>query len=272
MAVSGAGLSYAIGALSPFKGRNYIRPDEIWRAAGVPVAALGRAQLPYRDLSDAEVSYIVDVFNNGVAALSKVAPSIASDIRGQLTIALAFAGVAKAYLAEKNYTFPSVPGHLGVNWLFPQAVNYKVDTVTAATGYSPNSWDIPITAGTKAYILGSETAWYKTSSVVDKRHCILIFHNGLVEVGTTPSVEQFRLISESKGDYGIYTINPLVELPVEPNKAVYQYPTPLGALFIEYQTGVKWYFMPRRTGTTTLKLIGLVFYEHDFASDTKWVA
>jgi hypothetical protein len=272
LAVSEVDLSYAISALAPFKGRNYVRPDEIRKATGVTVAALGRAQLPYRDLSDAEIAYITEVFGNGVSALSKVAPSIASDIKRQLALALAFAGVAKAYLAEKNYTFPSVPGHLGVNWLFPQTVNYKVDTVTAVTNYSANSWDIPITAGTKAYILGSDTAWYKTSSVVDKRHCILIFHNGLVEVGTTPSVEQFRLISESKGDYGIYTVAPLVELPVEPNKVVYQYPTPLGALFVEYQTGVRWYFMPRRTGTMTLKLLGLVFYEHDFASDTKWVA
>jgi len=265
-------ITEAVRALAQFRGRNYVRPEEAYRAIRVPVAALGRAQFPYRELSDAEAAAVIDVFNHGIEVLSRVAPSIAATIRPQLGLALMFAGVAKAYLGNKNYTFPSVPGHLGVNWLFPQAVNYKVDTTTPPTSYSPNSWDIPITAGTKAYILGSDTAWYKTSSVTDKRHCILIFHNGLVEVGTTPSVEQFRLISESKGDYGIYTVAPLVELPVEPNKVVYQYPTPLGALFVEYQTGVRWYFMPRRTGTTTLKLLGLVFYEHDFASDVKWVA
>jgi hypothetical protein len=271
VALSSTEIAEALSVLNQFKGRNYVRPDEIGRVTKVPVAALGRAQLPYKELSDAEVAAVTDVFNYGVAVLSRVAPSIAATIRGQLTLALLFAGVAKAYLGMKNFTFPSVPGHLGVNLLFPQVVNYKVDTATAPTSYSPNSWDIPLTAGTRAYILGSDTAWYKTSSIVDKRHCILIFHNGLVEVGTTPSVEQFRLISESKGDYGIYTVNPLVDLQVEPNKAVYQYPTPLGALFIEYQTGVRWYFMPRRTGTATMKLLGLVFYEHDFAPDVRWV-
>jgi hypothetical protein len=272
MEIGTAEIAEALATLNQFRGRNYIRPDEIGRVARVPVAALGRAQFPYKELSDAEIAAVTDVFNYGVAVLSRVAPSVAATIRHQLTLALLFAGVAKAYLGMKNFTFPSVPGHLGVNWLFPQTVNYKVDAATAPTNYSPNSWDIPITAGTRAYIFGSDTAWYKTSSVTDKRHCVLVFHNGLVEIGSTPSAEQFRLLSESKGDYGIYTVAPLVDLPVEPNKAVYQYPTPLGALFIEYQTGVKWYFMPRRTGTATIRLLGLVFYEHDFAPDVRWVA
>jgi hypothetical protein len=32
-----------------------------------------------------------------------------------------------------------------------------------------------------------------------------------------------------------------------------------------------WGFMPRQSGTATVKLLGMVFYEHDFAASLKWV-
>jgi hypothetical protein len=30
--------------------------------------------------------------------------------------------------------------------------------------------------------------------------------------------------------------------------------------------------MPGKTGTATIKLLGLVYYEHKFLADTKWVS
>jgi len=244
--------------------------EEIKNATGVSLAAFDRRELPYSPLDPREVDAIRRVFYYGIDHLRKVAPSVASDIERQYRLALEMAAVAKGlFPAKKNYAFPSVPGSLGVAWLFPQAVKYAA---TTPTGYSANSWDIPITAGTKAYLLGSDTDFYKTSSTTDARSFILIFENGLVEVGSTPSAQQFRIMTESKGDYGAYAVEPLVEINVEPNKAVYQYPTPLGALWVDYNTGVKWYFIPTRSGTATIKMLGLVFYEHDFLKDTKWVA
>jgi hypothetical protein len=253
-----------IGMLSGFRGRNYVKPEEIYNLTKVPVAALGRESFPYRELSDREVAIVSSVFDRGLELLRKVLPpSVVRDIEVQKPYALVFAGVAKALMDGKNYAFPSVGGHLGVNWLFPQNV---------PTNYKNNSWDIDITTGTKAYIFGSDTAFYTTSSTVNTRHCILVFHNGLIELGTTPSTQQFRLYSVAKGDYGIYTVAPLIDVPVDPSRVLFQYPTPLGALFLDYQLGVRWYFLPTRSGTTTMKLLGLVFYEHDFASDVKYLA
>jgi hypothetical protein len=247
---------------------------EIAQTTGITVASLGRQAMPVSELDSREIEAIKRVWYYGLEHIRKISPTIYADIARQDKLVFEFAKVAKAILSvvKKNYQFPSVPGSLGVAWLFPQAIGYKVDNVVGATGYSANSWDIPITAGSKAYILGSDTAWYKTSAVTEKRHCILILENGLIEYGTTPSVEQFRLVSEAKQDFGIYTVEPLVDVPLEYGKATYQYPTPNGALFVDYQTGVRWYFIPKRTGTMTLKLLGLVFYEHDFASDVKWIA
>ena len=249
-------------------GRNYVTAEEISSLSGVPVSALGRDKFPYKELSDIEIQVINKVFDTGLDVIRKVAPSIAGDIAIQRQLAILFAGVAKALMDYKNYSFPSVGAQLGVNWLFPQAVKYNANV---PTGYNNDSWDIPITAGTPAYLLGSSTDYYTTSSTPNQRSAILIFNNGLIEVGSTPSAEQFRLISVAKGDYGIYTVSPLVEIPVEPTKSIYQYPTPLGALFVDYQNGVKWYFMPRRSGVSTIKMLGLVFYEHAFASDVLWI-
>jgi hypothetical protein len=176
---------------------------------------------------------------------------------------------------RKNYAFPSVPGTLGVAWLFPQALRYAATpsaSLPAYTSYKPNSWDIDITAGKPAWLLGDGTNFYKASPEAEKHSFILIFNNGVIEVGSTPSAQQFKIMTEGKRDYGIYTVEPLVEIPVEKAVAIYQYPTPLGAMFVDHNRGVMWGFLPTRTGTATIKLLGLVFYEHDFAADFKWIA
>jgi len=242
--------------------------------AGVNVAALNRTTVSFVDLSDEEKKFINFIFDSGLNHLRKVAPSIASDIERQRGLALNMAGVAKAtFPVRKNYAFPSVPGSLGCAWLFPQGLKW-VATPNASnpcyTSYTTNSWDIPVTAGTAAYLLGDGTNFYKSNPNTENHTFVLIFENGLIEYGSSPSIEQFQLLSEGKRDYGIYTIEPLVEVPVEKNVAIYQYPTPLGATFVDYNTGLMWGFMPRVSGTKTMKLLGLIFYEHNFMSSLKW--
>jgi len=238
------------------------------------IAALNRSSPSFVDLSDTEREIVEYVFNSGLNSLKKVAPSVAAELEWQRELALIFAAIAKAtFPVRKNYTYPSTPGNLGVTWLFPQALKW-VATPNADnpcyTSYAANSWDISVTAGTPAYLLGDGTNFYRTSRATDRHSFILIFHNGVIEVGSTPTIDQFRLWSESKTDYGVYSVQPLVDVPIEKNVAIYMYPTPLGALPIDYNTGVMWSFMPRTSGVKTIKLLGLVFYEHDFASTLKW--
>jgi len=244
--------------------------------AGIPVAALDRTTVSYVELSDDEKRWVGYVFDRGVEHLRKVAPSIASSIAAQRSLAINMAGVAKAtFPVRKNYSFPSVPGSLGVSWLFPQGIKW-VATPNASnpcySSYLPNSWDISVTAGTNAYFFGDGTNFYRANPNTDQHTFILVFNGGVIEVGSSPSIEQFHLISEGKRDYGIYTVEPLVDIPIEKNVAIYQYPTPLGAVFISHDRGIMWGFKPRVTGTKTIKLLGLIFYEHDFMSSLKWSA
>jgi len=242
--------------------------------AGVNVAALERTTVSFVELTDTEKNWVNYVFDSGLNHLKTVAPSIAANIERQRQLAINMAGVAKAtFPVRKNYAFPSVPGSLGVAWLFPQALKW-VATPSADdpcyTSYITNSWDISLTAGTNAYLLGDGTNFYRTCGRTNQHTFILIFDGGVVEVGSTPSIEQFHFYTEGKRDYGIYSVEPLVDIPVEKNVAIYQYPTPLGAVFVSHDRGVMWGFKPRVSGTKTIKLLGLVFYEHDFASALKW--
>jgi len=264
-------MSETLRALNSLAATGLVKAEDIAKFTGVSLAALDRAAFPIAQLDPNEEDAIKRVFYYGISHLKKVAPSIAVDIERQYKLALAMAAVAKGtFPTKKNFSFPSVPSTgLGVAWLFPQAIKY---TATTPSDYAANSWDISLTAGTNAYLLGSSTAFYKTCSDTDSRSVILVFENGLVEVGSTPAIQQFRIVTESKGDYGAYAVEPLVDINVESNKAIYQYPTPAGAFWVDYNTGVKWYFMPSKTGVSTIKLLGLVYYEHKFLADTKWVS
>jgi hypothetical protein len=247
------------------------------RGGGIPVASLDKKTWNFCELAASEVDKINKVFSYGIAFLKKVLPSVAMDIERQRSLALTWAGVAKAtFPVRKNYEFPSTTGSLGVAWLFPEAIKYAATpgpSVPCYTSYATNSWDISLTAGTAAYFFGDGTNFYKASPQTDKHSFLLIFENGIIEFGSTPKIDTFRLISEGKRDYGIYSVVPLEEIPIEKGVVAYQYPTPLGALPISYDRGIMWGFMPKVTGTSTIKLLGLVFYEHDLYPDlaSTWI-
>ncbi len=249
--------------------------DEMAKEVKVNIAGLNRKTVSYVDVSPKEAEAISDVFDNGIKYLRKTLPSVAAEIEAQKGLVMKMAGVAKAtFPIRKNYMFPSVPGSLGVAWLFPQGLKW-VATPSATnpcyTSYKTNSWDIDVTAGTAAYLLGAGGEnFYKANPTTNQHTFLLIFDGGVLEYGSSPSIEQFRLISEGKRDYGIYTVEPMVEVPIEKNVAVYQYPTPMGAVFVDHNSGVMWEFMPRVTGTKTIKLLGMIFAEHDFLASLKW--
>lgn len=249
------------------------------RQRDIPVAALNRRTVSYVDLAPAEAEAVNRVFDSIVKHLRKVSPAIAADIEVQRSLALKMAGVAKAtFPVRKNYQLPSVPGSLGVAPLFPDGLKYAAtpsSTYPCYTDYATHTWNITFSAtpGTAAYLLGSSAAFYRASPTTNQHSFVLIFNNGVIEVGSTPKAEQFQLLSEGKQDYGAYAVEPLVEVNVEPNKAIYQYPTPLGALWVDFQSGVRWSLMPREAGATaTIKLLGMIFFEHDFFSTLKYVS
>jgi len=260
-----------------FAGSKEVDLAELEKRLGIPILRLGRDRAGYASLEASEVNAVLAVFDMGLYHLRKVAPKIAADIERQRQLALESAAIAKAQMKaeDKRYSFPpDTSAGLGVAWLFPQAIKYAATPSNATpcyTDYVANSWDIPISTDRAYWILGDGTNYYKCNPAEDQRSFILVFQNGLVEVGSTPSAEQFQVKSESRPDLGMYTVEPLIEVNTEDFKPLYQYPTP-GALFVDHIKGVMWGFRPKRAGTATMKLLGLVYYEFNFVGPGfKWV-
>jgi len=250
---------------------------------GINILTLGRDTVEYEELQPAEVDAVRKAVKFYVDMVAKQAPSVARDLAEQLYftvegkhlgLAIKVAMIAKALMDSKPITFPSRVGTIGVNPLIPQFIRY-VATPTADypayTDYPANSWDLSLTAGRNVYLFGSETNYFRYPSLAGRRAIAVIVQNGVVEVGTTPKIDQFRIISEASTQLGVFNVEPLVEVPVEAGKAVYQYPTP-GAVILWNDMGIKWYGMPIKSGVSSIRLLGLVFYEHEFMPDTKYVS
>lgn len=237
-------------------------------AGKIPVESLGRDTIEISDLSEQEERNIDAALNDVLSVLDLQAPNIAKRFSEHRDLFIKFAQVAKAKLDERPITYPSKVGTIGVAVLFPQAVKY---TATTPTDYINNTWNINLTAGTAAYILGSSTDFYRSSSTSNQKSAFIIMKDGLVEVGSTPSLQQARVISEVSQEWGIWSLSPLSELQAEENKPVYVYNTK-AALPVYPDLGVKFTVMPGETRTpATIKLIGVVFYQHDLFSDLTWI-
>jgi len=245
------------------------------RDRGLNIFAGGRETVDFLQLAEQEQESVHTVVDLMVRQLRRVAPPLADDIEAQRPAFIKWAGVAKGIFPEnKPVTFPSEPGAIGIAPIIPQAVKYAAtpsSTYPCYTDYNTNSWEIDLTAGNTTYLLGSSTEFYKASPTTNAHSFMVIAQNGIVEVGSTPSLVQFRLTTEVASKYGIFAPHPLVDQPVVENKAIYQYPT-LGMIPVYHDLGIKLAALPIRSGTADIRLVGMVFYEHDFLSDITYIS
>jgi hypothetical protein len=232
-----------------------------------------KSTIPYVQLSTSEEAAIenylgiqLDVLQNQSPVLYKIAKK---QIDAQLVEVAA--GIFKGKLqGNGTFSFPAQPGQLGITFLIPQIVNYN--QTAAPTGYAnKDTWSLPTTAGTPAYILGSASTFYASSSTPTQRAMLVIFQDGLIEVGTTPSFRQLQVITQVNESYGPMGVEPLVDVEVEKGKNLYAYPTP-GAIIVPYDVGVKLLAMPYRTNANgeEVRLFGVALYEYNFFSSLLW--
>jgi len=245
------------------------------KRAGISLFLGGRPTVEYVELSDAERAAIDRCVNQTLAILRKTAPSLASEFERHRSIFHKFGGIAKGIFPEaKPIQFPSQAGGIGVNPIIPQAIKYAATPSSdypCYTSYTTNKWTISLTAGTAAYIFGNGTNYYKASPTTNKHALMVIMQHGLIEIGSTPSIIQQKLWTQAESKYGIWATHPVAEIPIEPNKTIYQYNT-IGVIPVYHDFGIQWGILPAESKTATLKLVGLVFYEHDFLSDLTWVS
>jgi len=248
--------------------------DELNR--GIDIYFGGRTDIEYIQPTAEEIADVEKCFDLGVSRLAKISPVLASEIMPQKSMFTKWAGVAKAkFPGTKSISFPGQSGNIGVNFLVPALIKYYAtpsSTYPCYTSYPVNSWDITLTAGTEAYLFGAGgTSYYKASPTTEKHQLTVIAKNGVIEIGTSPKIDQMRLYSQADTKYGPWTAHPLIDVTIEPNKTIYQYPT-IGAVPLYHDFGIQWGIMPRVSGVSTIKLIGLSFYEHDLFNDVTYVS
>ena len=207
-------------------------------------------------------------FRTDVQQIAAVAPPVAESLSIQEDAFVKFAGVAKAIFPDdKPLRYPSEPGTIGVAPIVPCAVNWKATASSSYpcyTSYNDGTWEIDLTAGTIAYLLGDSSGNYFKGSVTDDAHSmVVIAKDGIVEFGTTPKINQIHYKTEVQDKYGPICTHPLMEIPAETGKQYYQYPT-LGMIPLYHNFGSMLRVYPNYTGSSKIALLGLVFYEHDF--------
>jgi len=232
-------------------------------ASGVQIFAGGRTQVSYSSLTPDEVKTVTGVVNMTANFLAKVSPTLANTVRSQVDVVLSAAAIAKGEMGDKPLTYPVQTNTIGIVPLIPQFINYgTIQSCVAQTGYPKDTWDVTLTAGTPFYLLGTSTAGYTTCGTPNYRFALVILQDGLIEVGTTPKIDQFKLYTNVESRYGPYTAPITYDEPIELGKSIYQYPT-LGAMFIDWNLQVYWAAMPRASGTSSLRILGFAFAEYN---------
>jgi hypothetical protein len=129
-------------------------------------------------------------------------------------------------------------------------------------------WDIDFTAGNAAYLAGEAAQWYK-GNIVDLRHTfVVVAQDGILEVGTTPVLNQVVFQTEAQTKYTSTSVSPIANQTLKQGSQIYQYNT-VGQIAMPHTFGSKIGVMPGQTVTSVIPLLGMVFYEHSlFALST----
>jgi len=246
-------------------------PGEIFAGYDVLVGGLGG--LPVEPFTGDEERAFNKFIEDAIDALTDISDEIAKDFEQQATL---FKNLGEVFKAKVDKPFggdlPS-SGQFGAGLIVPQDIRYVAtasSTYPAYSDYNLNKWTIPLTAGTAAYLLGDGTNFYKASPTVGSRAIMCIMKNGIIEVGTTPSFNQF-LAKTEKTSYPAYSVHPLVDQPIERDLVIYRYNVPF-AIPVFYDFGIMFGGMPTVSKTSEIRLIGVIFYEYDFRKSLRWIS
>lgn len=248
-----------------------VTPEELWKSYDVLIGGLGA--LSVRRMNPDESKAFDRFIANSVDALSKISTEIAEDFKAHGAF---FKTVGEAFMGKVDKAFGGIlpaSGQVGVSLLIPQDIRYVSSASSANPAYSDyslNSWEISLTAGTAAYPLGSSTQFFKPRTTTGYRCAIAVMKNGLIEVGTTPSINQIQFTTE-RISYPVLTVHPLVDQPIERGLTIYRYNLPF-AIPMFYDFGIRMAVMPTATKTADLRLVGVVFYEYDHRASLSYIS
>lgn len=259
--------------------------------AGIRVFSGGKDLIDIADMAAEERDAVLYCFDQNVKKIENVSPKLAASLRPQREAMVKFAQIAKGTFPEtKTYSYPGQQGGLGVDFLTPYTFNYNssatvADGADGSNGFTEyldstitgfGSWNLNFAAAnnhpvpllgswaTKGTPAATVTNYYKGSGETGKHSYVVLFQDGIVEIGTTPRIQQLFFKSQLMDKYVPIAQNPLLCQSIEEDRSIYQYSTP-GIIPVSHQTGVQ--VVAQGTGdagVSYIPLLGMVFYESDF--------
>jgi hypothetical protein len=243
--------------------------------AGIRVFSGGKDLIDIADMASEERDAILYCFDQNVKKIENISPKLAASIRPQRDAMVKFAQIAKGTFPEtKTFSYPGQMGGLAVDFLSPATFRYGDATAVGLTQYlgidgtigttQNGTWDMPLAAGTSKFLLGNSTStYYKGCATQDKHSYVVLFQDGIIELGSTPKIDQMQFKSELMDKYVPIAMQPLMTQSIEEGRTIYQYSTP-GMIPVSHQTGVNIQIHPIYSGTANIPLLGMVFYETAF--------
>ena len=228
-------------------------------------------------LSDSEAKDIVKVAVYYAEQMRKVSIDLADLYVAHIPIFLKAAKWFKDICRGKPIRWRPGTNDIGISVLIPYLLK-PVTTPNSSnpyyTDYKNNLWEMDLTAGSAANILGSgENTYYKSTSSEGSRIMLVIIQDGLLSVGDTPVIQQQIAWTErtSKSNFPVLPTSPIIELPIDKDRSLYQYNTP-GVFITQPLYGYIWRVMPMYTmSSAKMPLLGFAFFERDVFNDLKWL-
>ncbi len=270
----------------------------------------GRTSVQLGTLTDDEIVAILRSYRSNLTLIQRISSVLYNDLISQQTpdydpawqtngrsVVLKFAQIAKGTLASQGGTkpisWPPQVGQIGVAWLDPYLLQYSRahnSTYPAYTDYTPNTWNVQFNAAlgsTLVQLLGSSTYakgtppatvptltstnYYQSNATTNQRQISFLFQNGILELGTTPDIEQWIIQTNQTQAYSAYTSHPLIYQPVDSEKLIYQYNTP-GVIPLYNDMGIYLAGLAQSSvGVHTMPLLGMSFYETNLLSVPSWI-
>lgn len=244
--------------------------------AGIRVFSGGKDLIDIADMAAEERDAILYCFDQNVKKIENISPKLAASLRPQREAMVKFAQIAKGTFPEtKTFSYPGQIGGLAADFLTPYTYRYCITANGSVGGYAYTqyvdsatpgfgTWDLATAAGATAqYIAGDSTHPYRGCAKTSYHSYVVIFQDGIIELGTTPKIQQLFFKSELLDKYTPIAMNPLLNQSIEEDRSIFQYSTP-GMIPISHQTGVTIKVQSNYAGTSNIPLLGMVFYETDF--------
>jgi hypothetical protein len=231
---------------------------------GISYYNLGKDTYPLAPLSEEEIARIIYFVRNNAKLMQRADPYTAENFLKHESIIVKYAAIAKAIFGKNQpINYPATPGSIGIAPIIPQVLQSTLNS--GGVGWATDgTWDINLTAGTAPnYLLGT-TNFFTTSGTPNQQLLCLVLQDGVVEVGSTPAIDQLYLISVAKSQYTPWAVQPLVSESAMLGKSIYVYNT-LGFFDLTSTLGVRFAARAKyNRSPANIRLIGVAYYEYAF--------